>query len=145
MKIYMDVCCLCRPFDTNLDDRIKLEKLAILILFSKVEQDSLTLISSEVIETEISKIFDYEKKLNLIIILSLASNKIIIDEEITERAIYFGSKGIKAFDALHLACAEKESDYIFTVDKDFLKKARKITDLKIKIMNPAEYLMKELI
>lgn len=29
MKIYMDVCCLCRPFDEQMTGRISLESTAI--------------------------------------------------------------------------------------------------------------------
>ena len=30
MKIYLDVCCLCRPFDNHRDTRIRLETEAVL-------------------------------------------------------------------------------------------------------------------
>jgi hypothetical protein len=143
MRIYLDVCCLCRPFDLQLNDEVKLEREAILILLSRVENQLLTLVTSDTIEFETGKIDDNEKKLNIKLILSLASNKIIIDRKINERAKYFETKGIKSFDALHLACAEEGSDLLFTVDKKFFNLARQIKDLKIPVNNPVEYLLKE--
>jgi predicted nucleic acid-binding protein len=42
-------------------------------------------------------------------------------------------------DALHLASAEKgKADYFCTCDDKFLKKAKKISDLVIKVISPIE-------
>ena len=144
MRIYLDVCCLCRPFDLQINDEIKLEREAILLLLSRVENQLLILVKSETIEFEVSQIENDEKKFNVMIALTLAGDKIIIDEEITARAGYFESKGIKSFDALHLACAEKGSDLLFTVDKKFLNATKYIKDLKIPVNNPVEFLLKEM-
>jgi len=35
MKIYMDVCCLNRPFDDQTQDKIRIESDAILAILSK--------------------------------------------------------------------------------------------------------------
>ncbi|MDF2439948.1 MAG: hypothetical protein JWN98_932 [Abditibacteriota bacterium] len=37
MKIYLDVCCLKRPFDDQGQDRIHLESEAVLLILAHVE------------------------------------------------------------------------------------------------------------
>ncbi len=59
---------------------------------------------------------------------------------IRDRAKYFETFGIKVFDSAHLACAENNADVLLTVDGSFLKKADAIKDLKIKTMNPLQWL-----
>jgi len=36
MKIYMDVCCLCRPFDNQLIPRIRYESEAVIAILNRV-------------------------------------------------------------------------------------------------------------
>jgi len=140
MKIYMDCCCLNRPFDDQTNPIIHLEAEAIKIILSLCEQRVFTLVSSEVLKFEIEKIPDVLRKEKLKILEQLAQEVIKINDEIETRAKYFESLGIQSFDALHLACAERGADILITVDKAFLKKANKIRDLKIEIKNPIEWL-----
>uniref|UniRef100_UPI004057AA44 hypothetical protein n=1 Tax=Candidatus Electrothrix sp. TaxID=2170559 RepID=UPI004057AA44 len=56
------------------------------------------------------------------------------------RAKEFEQEGLQAFDALHLACAEKGADVFLTVDDGLLKRALKIADLKIPVGNPLKWL-----
>jgi len=49
----------------------------------------------------------------------------------------FVERGIKPLDALHLASAEAAGvDYLCTCDDRFLKKAKQMSDLSIKIISP---------
>ena len=59
MKLYMDVCCLNRPFDDQSQDRIRIESEAILAILNKCLNEW-TLVGSEAIDYEISKIPDDE-------------------------------------------------------------------------------------
>ena len=140
MRIYMDCCCLNRPFDDQTNPIIHLEAEAIKIILSLCEQRVFTLVSSEVLKFEIEKTPDVLRKEKLKILEQLAQEVIKINDEIETRAKYFESLGIQPFDALHLACAERGADILITVDKAFLKKANKIRDLKIEIKNPIEWL-----
>jgi len=55
MKIYMDCCCLNRPFDDQTNPIIHLEAEAIKIILSLCEQKVFTLVSSEILKFEIEK------------------------------------------------------------------------------------------
>ena len=55
MRIYLDTCCLNRPFDNQNDARISLETEAIKTILNRCEQGEWHLINSEVLELEIYK------------------------------------------------------------------------------------------
>jgi len=140
MKIYLDNCCLNRPFDDQSNLRIKLESEAIKVILSLCEQEEWYLISSKVVEFEIQNTPDKTRKKELEAINGMASSVIQINQKITIRAKEFENSGIQAFDAIHLACAENNADVLLTTDDKFLKKSLKFKNLKIKISNPIKWL-----
>ena len=136
-SIYMDVCCLNRPFDDQTKDRIRIESEAVLIILNRC-LDDWVLVGSEVIDYEISKIPDCERKKKVSILASISKKKISINEEIVKRAIKLEKIGLRAIDALHVACAEKSADVMLTTDDEIIKKIR--DKVKIEIKNPVKFL-----
>lgn len=61
MKIYMDVCCLNRPFDDQSQDRIFLETEAILAILSRCRKGEWALATSDVVEYELSRLINIPK------------------------------------------------------------------------------------
>ena len=61
MKIYMDVCCLCRPFDDHQNRKIRLEAEAILTILDRCSSDW-ELVGSVVLDSEISRMADPDKR-----------------------------------------------------------------------------------
>ena len=53
MRIYLDTCCLNRPFDNQADARIHLETEAIRTILDLCEQGQWELLDSEVLALEI--------------------------------------------------------------------------------------------
>lgn len=82
MKVYLDACCLNRPFDDQTQIRIRLESEAVLTLLYRCEIGEWRLISSEVVNFEISKMPDTEKKEKVCIFKSLVHSNVIIDNKI---------------------------------------------------------------
>ena len=136
----MDNCCLNRPSDDQSNPRIHLESEAIKTIIDLIEKGTWTLLSSDVLDYEISNTSADKRRRNLLGINNMAIKTISLTNLIKDRANYFESFGIQAFDAMHLACAENNSDILLTVDDRFIKKANKINDLKIKIKNPLQWL-----
>jgi hypothetical protein len=62
MRIYLDVCCLNRPFDDQTQEKIHLEAEAVLIILSNISSDRWELVGSDVIDFEISKIPNKERR-----------------------------------------------------------------------------------
>lgn len=55
-KIYMDVCCLNRPFDDQSQDRVYLEAEAILAILSHCQKGHLQMVASDMIDYELSRL-----------------------------------------------------------------------------------------
>lgn len=145
MKIYLDVCCLNRPFDDHDQERIRMESEAVMTILSRSK--TLTLLTSEIVDLEISKIPDEDRRQKVSLLSSISKMNIIVNHEIIGRARQLNKMGFKSFDTFHIACAESGgADVLLTTDDDLLKKAtsqRKL--LKVKIENPLKWLMEDLI
>jgi predicted nucleic acid-binding protein len=72
--------------------------------------------------------------------LTIATATIDVTPEITRQAKAYESSGLKAFDAMHLACAETQADVLLTVDDKFLKKAQTLARCRIRVKNPLPWL-----
>lgn len=140
MKIYMDNCCLNRPSDDQSNPRIHLESEAIKTIIDLIENEIWELVSSDVLLYEILNTPDENRRRNLLGINDMAVNIISLTNTIKDKANYFEHCGLQAFDAMHLACAENNSDLLLTVDDRFIKKANHINNLEIIIKNPLQWL-----
>jgi len=143
IKIYLDVCCLNRPFDDQTQDRIRLETEAIVTILKYVELGKILLINSDVILYEISKIPNLERKEKVFSLISKAQIYIEFNQKILDRAKEIQKLGIKSYDALHVACAEEaESDIFLTTDDKLLKKLKKNKlKIKVKVDNPLNWII----
>ena len=96
--------------------------------------------SSQILKFEVENTPDVLRRERLRILKKIAKKTIKITKEIEKRAKCFETSGTQSFNALHLACAEMEADILFTVDRRFLKKAKEVKDLKMKVRNPLEWI-----
>jgi predicted nucleic acid-binding protein len=143
MRIYLDVCCLNRPFDDHMQDRVRLESEAVLTILRRGQTEGWIFQRSEVMDMEISKIPDDERKEKVILLSSILQSYIMVDEETEKRAIELEELGFKPFDALHIACGERgRADVLLTTDDELLRKALQNKEiLKIRVENPVRWLM----
>jgi predicted nucleic acid-binding protein len=141
MRIYLDNCCLNRPFDNLLQDRVYLEAEAILSIVSRCEEGEWELLGSGIIELELSKLTNTERLGQVQTLYSAARTRVIMTPWAESRAAFFQQKGVKPFDSLHLALAETGgADVFLTTDDRLLRSASKI-ELKTKVANPVSWLM----
>jgi len=145
MKIYLDVCCLNRPFDDQSQDRVHLEAEAVITVIERCQKGKWRLVSSEVIDLEVSKIPDQDRKNKVTLLTFSHRDYITIDQNIVKRASELEAHGIFSYDALHIACAEHgKADVFLTTDDALLKKIKQIKvdiKLKLKVENPLRWLM----
>jgi hypothetical protein len=146
-KIYLDVCCLNRPFDDQTHDRIRLETEAIIAILKYSRSGAGKIIGSDIIHLEIDKTPDIIRKSQLKSLSDYISNIIYTDKKIKERAIELQKIGFKAFDSFHIACAEHgKADIFLTTDDKILKLALQNNDkLKIKVYNPLTWVQENII
>jgi predicted nucleic acid-binding protein len=140
MKIYLDVCCLCRPFDDQMIGRIRLEVTAVQEIIRRCAAQEYSLVTSEVIEEELSKIPDIRKRLRVGKILSVAKESILIDEEIISRMHELIFHGGDAMDSLHIACAERAGAVLLTPDDDLITFFKSHRDIQVQVENPVIWL-----
>ena len=143
MEVYLDVCCFNRPFDDHAQDRVRLESEAVLTILEHTQSRMWSLIGSEVIDIEISKIPDDDLRCKVNILAAMKHKFITVNNDVEIRAKELEKLGFKSFDALHIACAEKgDTDILLTTDDIFLSKALQNRNiLKIRVENPLRWLM----
>ena len=146
MRIYLDTCCLNRPYDDQSRNRIHLESEAIMIIMNKLYKGKWEWIGSEVLEIEIENIPNIEKKHYLTKILNFFHESLIIEDDDLERGKQLEEVGFKPFDAMHIACAERGNvDIFLTTDDKLLKLAdRSKGILNVKVSNPLTWLTERL-
>ena len=138
VKVYLDVCCLCRPFDDQKMIRIHLEAEAIKEILMRCTQDW-TLVTSDVISYEIFQIQDQKRLIRVRDITALAQERIEWDEQLDQRAEELMSTGIDAMDALHVASAERAMAVFVTTDDALIKNISKMQPNNIiRICNPVD-------
>lgn len=122
--------------------RNRIEADAMLVLIEMVEDGKIKVFGSEVLEFEINNTPDKERKLFGNQFLSLIFKSTPLSETIINHAKAFEKKGIRSIDALHLAIADNSSvDFLCTCDDKFLKKARQISNIKLRIVTPIQLIM----
>lgn len=138
-RIYFDTSVFVRPFDDQTQPRIWLETQAISLLLQMIEQGVIELIASSVVLFEISRHPDADHRLMVEQSLQKSSRVHHIDQDALSRALELAEVGIKAIDALHLACAELCScDHFVTCDDRLVKQYRRVSDRKLQILDPVE-------
>lgn len=140
-KIYLDVCCLNCPLDDALQERIRLEAEAVLLIYRKCRIEEWQLISSEVIDLEIAQTQDPQRLKQLQIATAIAHTQVLLNGTIKQRTNQLTQLGFKPFDAAHLASAEAgKADVFLTTDDRLLRRATRYADqLNITVKNPANW------
>ena len=142
LRLYLDTCCYNRPFDDLEQEKINLEANAIENIFRKHINKEVEIYKSMVIDFEISKIkFDNKRRQVEDLYDAMELSQITYTPEIKQRALELKQFNIKDMDALHLAFAEStDIDYFITTDR-LLINASKRANLRIKVINPIEFIM----
>lgn len=137
-KVYLDTCCLNRPFDDQTQERIRLEAEAILAILSRIEKGDWDWIGSEVLTDEIEQTPDTQKLSRAKLLSGFIQEDIGIGEKEVRRAKELQKDGFQLFDALHIACAESaKADVFLSTDDRLLKLAKKMSKrLKVRVVNP---------
>ncbi|MCC6986921.1 MAG: PIN domain-containing protein [Anaerolineales bacterium] len=137
-KIYLDTCCLNRPFDDQTQERIRLEAEAVLAILSRIEKGDWDWVGSDVLTDEIEQTPDTQKLSRSKLLSDFIDENVEIGEKEIKRAAELEKAGFQIFDALHLASAESANvDVFLSTDDRLLKLAKRLSDvLQIRVMNP---------
>lgn len=144
MRVYLDVCCLNRPFDDQTQDRIRLEAEAVLLILRHFESKDWYWLGSEAITLEINRTPDQERQRRVRLLVDAIQEHVRLGAAEISRARELEQIGFQTFDALHIACAEAGSaDVFLTTDDRLLRLARRsVQQMLLTIDNPLGWLAK---
>lgn len=137
MKIYLDNCCLNRPFDDQTQIRINIETESKLFIQSLITEEKIEFVWSYILNFENAN-NPFEARRNSILNFSkYANTTVFANSDILKIAKNISENGIKDKDSLHIACAiHAKCDYFITTDDRILK----YKDNKIEIIDPNDFI-----
>ena len=127
LKLYLDNCCYNRPFDDLKQEKINLEARSNRCYLNMYVNNKIIIYKSRVIDYEISKISNGEKKRQVEDLYdALELENIPYNYDMDKRVDELEKFNIHYMDAYHIAFAEsKEVDYFITVDKQLINSSKK--------------------
>ena len=137
MRVYLDLCCLKRPFDSQAHPVVRLETEAVLALLG-APADRITLIRSAVHALENSYNTVKPRREAVADWISHGPLVPVKVPELRPRTAFLVALGLSKFDGLHLATAELSSASVFvTVDYPLLNRLRRNESvLKVRASDP---------
>ena len=142
MRIYLDVCCLNRPFDDQSQNRVRLESEAVEMILDRVRALDLNWVTSSAVELEVDRMPDHSQRDNVWSVMKWALERITVNASIEKRRTEIRTLGFTPMDALHLSCAEAAAVDVFlsTDDKLVRLALRSMDRLKVRVENPLRWL-----
>ena len=125
MRLYLDLCCFNRPYDDQSQTRIRLETEAKLVLQQKIRDGQCELVWSAVMDFENAKSPFVEHLQAIAAWRKLACECVIVDAVVLKSAHELLMRGVREYDALHVACAiSANADVFVTTDDRLINKLR---------------------
>ena len=142
MKIYLDACCLNRPFDDQRQARVRLEAEAISLILQKLHEREWEWIGSDVLVYELGQTEDVERKERLLLLAGQSHQVVAMTEKILTQAEKLVASGFDSYDAIHLASAENAKvDVFLTTDDNMQKIANRNKKMfSFVVVNPVTWL-----
>ena len=143
-KIYLDSCCVSRPYDNQTQNRIKSETAAIMQIITRFWHGEWQSITSKVLQFEINQISDLTKRSFVKALFASIPQTIFVSVGVSEifRGKQLEALGFKEYDALHIACAETaKADVFLTTDDAVIRRAKRLrSQLRVRVENPDTWL-----
>ncbi|MEH1934841.1 MAG: PIN domain-containing protein [Nostoc sp.] len=137
-RVYLDTSIYNRPFDDQTQPKIFLETQAIILILQMIEARLIELVSSSVLEYENSRNPFVVNQQSMERYLQIATLRVLVDENIRNRAEQLEQLGIKSIDALHVACAEaSQSDCFITCDRRLINRCQ---NFSLIVINPNNFI-----
>jgi len=139
-RVYLDICCLKRPFDLQVDPVVRLQTEAILSLLA-LEGNDVEFIRSTamMLENSLNPVHDRREAVDAW--LSLGARD-VLNDLVEGRIEELVALGFKSFDAFHIASAElSQASAFVTVDSRLLRNAaRHDADINVRVVDPIRLL-----
>lgn len=137
VKIYLDTCVWCRPFDEP-EERILKESEALMKILRMADRKQIEILGSSILLAEVSFISLEEKREAVEALIRKACSILKVEKDVVELAEEIMENcRIDAMDAMHIAFASLNADVFITVDDELLKKAECL-EKYIDVRNPVD-------
>jgi hypothetical protein len=139
MRVYLDLCCLKRPFDDLSQARVRLESEAVLSLMACGE-DRIQFVRSAALDVENDQNPLPRRAERVRRWLEAFPVTYLPEKELEDKVSELIGLGFKAFDSLHLASSELARAEVFaSCDDGLLTLARRLPErLKVRVLNPID-------
>jgi len=136
--LYLDLCCLNRPFDDQAQARVALETKSVLIILDSISESAHDLCDSMILRMENSRNSHEDCQAYVAGFLDRATTSVPDSPALKQRAAELRALGFGVFDAYHTACAEVAGcGCLVTCDDHFLKVAkRNAGQIKVRVVDP---------
>jgi hypothetical protein len=137
VRVYLDMCCLKRPFDDSSEQRVQLENEAVLAILGAADSE-VEIVHAPAHDLENSRNPVPARAARVQEWLEAAPLTRLPERELAERTADLVKLGFKSFDAFHIASAEASgARALATCDDQFLATARRHTaELRGKVQDP---------
>jgi predicted nucleic acid-binding protein len=138
VRVYLDNCCFNRPFDDQRQTRVRLEAEAKLCIQEHIRSGTLELAWSYMLDFENAANPFEERWITISGWRQYALIDVAETATILQQAHTLVALGLKAKDALHIACAVAgECPYFVTTDDEILKRGKAVQG--ITVIDPASF------
>jgi hypothetical protein len=146
MRLYLDTCCVNRPFDDQSQDRVRVESEAILSILLRFQSGIDHWIGSDVLTEEIDAVPDEERRDAIRAIALDIAESVTSDHDTERRSRELMGLGFAEMDARHLGVAEKGNvDAIVTVDDKLVNRAGRLkAKLAVAVVTPVSWIVEQL-
>jgi predicted nucleic acid-binding protein len=140
MRVYLDNCCFNRPFDDQAQTRVRLETEAKLDIQRRIKDHEIELAWSYILEYEnLANPFEERRE-----VIARWKDAAVVDvletETILRQAQEIAVRGVRAKDALHVACAIAAGcSFFLTTDDLVVKRMRGFS--AIVVMDPTQFVI----
>ena len=140
--VYLDICCLKRPFDDQRSARVQLETAAVADLIARAERGEIRLVRSPAHTFENDRNPREDRRLATASWLNGAGVEVALTEDAAGRARELEDLGFTPLDALHAALAEASGTaWLATTDDGMIALGqRHAAKLRVQIRNPTDLL-----
>ena len=143
MRIYLDTCCLMRPYDDQSQPRIHMETLAVKVVLERIRVNKWIWVASDVLVGEVLQCPIEDRRVETLNKLEYADLLAGFTKKTAILATELAKKGLDWVDAAHVASAELAAcDFFLSTDDTLLKGCRRIDfKLRLKAINPVNAAM----
>lgn len=141
MRVYLDVCCLNRPFDDQGDEKIRLEAEAVALVIRRFRRGGWIWLSSPAVRYEVERTPDSQRRALLSAMIAEIREEIPLSSSVVGHARQLKEVGFHRLDVLHLTFGiSGRADVFLTTDDRLMKKARKyVSLLPFPVANPVSW------